>query len=452
MDRILNLVENLKDRVDRLDNTATPNRKRRGSTPNRGEPPKTTRRSENPDFRLLTKEVFKHALLEKAIPNWDTTPDFLKTSLNKVVDSIRIPNGTDRLNQRLHSLADSFAKNITTEIRQFLRNEEADSVKRLRRLDNTDLDLAKFIASKYMDKRSHKPGTSNYRLDTDNNRATTPKPGTSHVLDNASDSEVLDISDHLDSMQIMEPKKGKRKGHFTPEPIKPSTSTDYSLNTQHIVSASDDDMDNPNQHQSKPDAKKLRPSSANLQPSDRVTVFTGLKSNWSIKPTEAAEVVVLADSNMRLAKAPESFEFFILPGAHLRHCSDALRDLRMDGTKKFCIQIQVGINNRGQHPDAMDNEIQELQRILAKNPHISRTIFVGVSIPKGLTPIEERNLMHLNHRMLDIFGPPDFVEPLAPDDIHINPEDRFGIHYTHNTCQSIVSKMAEKLQSTTPLF
>ncbi len=121
LDRILDLVQDLKSRVDKLDQGPSALRKRQASTPNRGEPSKEPKHSNNPDFKALVKELFKHGLVQKSLNNWQHTPNFLRFSIEKLIESIKVPNANEQLTQRLRTISRKFTSDISHEIRQFLR-------------------------------------------------------------------------------------------------------------------------------------------------------------------------------------------------------------------------------------------------------------------------------------------------------------------------------------------
>jgi hypothetical protein len=343
----------------------------------------------------------------------------------------------------LVNLASNFADQVGVEIQHFLDTELAASNERLSALDNTDLALAEEIANKYLTRRlrsqlretsttASTSGNTNPGFTLKTNPKTHPKE--------TANAEINKLTANLVSVSLEHAQKGKRKAIISPEGVhtshEPSTDEDITC----VVSDSEMEYEVTGE---KPDAKRQRPSHQYLQKSPGVFVFTGNKDEWHIQPTDSQKIVVLADSNMRLANAPPNMELFVLPGAHIRHATRALARWRpTNAMERRTVVLQVGINNRCIHQDALDVEIKELWDTLNKMPHIQRMIVMGVSYPDTLSPSEKRNLLHLNQRLFDRFGDENYIEPMDPQEVEIEPNDVYGIHYTASTRQRIVTSIA----------
>lgn len=456
MDQLMDMVQQLQHQVQDIQKGSM---RKRTRSPASSEPDrKLPKRSENPEFTLLTKELFKNGLLVKAQKNWTKVPDFLESKVCDLVSSIRVPNGDIPLQGRLSTLAKRFASAITTEISEFLEGELEASRRRIDQLDDTDFDMAHEIAMKYMAKRS---GTYNRKIEsgkkvnfvtandkyssrttkdtsTDYQPNPNPKSGTSHKV-NLLSAKLTDVS--LDSDNTP---KGKRKAStISPEQLaaqEAATSVDF------IDCVSDLEHETPIPSK-KPLEKRRRPSSTYLRKSPGVFIFTGMKEDWTIQPSEADNVVVLCDSNMRLAEVPPNYDFFVLPGAQLRHATEALKKWGNDQhSGQHTVVLQIGINNRANHPDALDHDIAKLSDAIRDNPKIKRFVYVGVSFPETLSTNEKKNLQHLNQRMFDRWGEHNYVEPIDPPSVEIEERDQFGIHHTGSTRQRVIESLVLQLE------
>lgn len=454
MDQLMAMMHDLQSKVNAL--SSSNSKKRSHSPASSSTERKTLKRSSNPDFTILTKELFKNGLLSKAQKNWKETPMFLEKGACKLVNSIRVPNSNPHLEGRLITLAKDFARRITKEVSQFLDEELEENQKRIHALDETDFDLAVDIAGKYLAKRnnSDRPhtelttsGKSVTFADLKRGRKHSPtrQHGLSNSLGNKSDnqSHVNQLSDKLTSVKLgtETTPKGKRKSNvFSPDDTTAVEQTATVDDSTCVIS----DVETGDDVTQKPAEKRTRPSNAYLQKSPGVYVYTGAKDAWTIQPSDPKNVVVLADSNMRLAQIPTGYEFFVLPGAQLKHATDALRRWEEEkGSGQFTVALQIGINNRAKHPDALDVDIKQLSDVVKKNPHIIRFIYMGVSYPDTLPQVEQQNLSHLNQRMLDRWGENNFIETLDPQSVEIDPGDSYGIHYTGTVRQLIIDRLVQ---------
>lgn len=460
MDQLFEMVEDLQAQVNVM--SLGSSRKRTRSSASNEPDSKQHKRSDNPDFSLLTKELFKNGLLVKAQKHWAEVPAFLESKTCDLVNSIRVPNSDIPLQGRLITIAKNFARAITAEVSDFLETELQASRRRIDMLDDTDFDMAHEISNRYLAKRAgtnrqqnnsgksvrfsysddgHSP-RQNKGYSTDVNPNPHPKPGMGKKVNLLSDkltSVSLDSDSNTDSTP-----KGKRKAiSISPEDSIAAQPAAKNDKLTEFVSDVECTQANPDR---KPLDKRSRPSSTYLKKSPGVHVFTGAKDDWIIQPTAADNVVILADSNCRLAEVPPKYDCFVLPGAQLRHATEALRKWGRDKEPgQHTVVIQVGINNRANHPDALDVDITKLSKVIENNPKIKRTVFMGVSFPDSLPRTEKQNLLHLNQRMFDRWGEENYVEPVEPHSVEIEEGDLYGIHHNGSTRQRIVDSLVARL-------
>lgn len=432
LDHLITLVEQLKQRVDEFD--ITESKKRKNPTPTGGSSNKMLRRSTNPEFQLLTKELFKHSLLDHAAQNWASVPEFLDSGVQKLMHNIQVPNGSKEFYDSLMGLGHQFSEQVACTVRTFLDKELSSSSRRLGELDATDADMARDIANKYLDRRLGKRVNAAGRQQL---MDTAGKCLTSSYCDKSS-TPTAKASLHQETLVTANEGKttGKRKP-ATPSPV------DTLHKTVHFVLDSDEETA-PEASLDKPEHKRARPSSHYLQRSSGVHVFTGDKEDWILDISR--KVVVLGDSNMRMAEASPDFEFLVLPGANLHHVTEAINKWQpTNANEQHVLVVQVGINNRCMPPEKLDLEIKALNRAVSNKPQFSRFCYVGVSVTDSLPQTEVKSIKHLNQRMLDLVGDENFVEPLEASKVIIQENDRYGIHYSTETRKTIVDSIHQLL-------
>mgnify|MGYP006344303699 FL=1 len=193
-----------------------------------------------------------------------------------------------------------------------------------------------------------------------------------------------------------------------------------------------------------PVAKKPKPA-VNI-PASSVHLYDGSKDQWIIAPLDERKLVVLGDSNLRHAKPTPGVDYFVLPGAHIRHATLSIKNwLPAKPTDKYSVAIQIGINNRGLVPEVIDLELKELKRAVDAQPSIVKLAFVGVSIPPGLTDREQHNLRHLNTRTLGMVGEENYVHGYDGEELEVGNDN---IHYRQKTVDLITGQIAAKLAKT----
>jgi hypothetical protein len=178
-----------------------------------------------------------------------------------------------------------------------------------------------------------------------------------------------------------------------------------------------------------------------------VHVFRGNKDEWSLAGLATKDFVVIADSNFRqAASVPASLEIFCLPGARLRHVTEALRSfIPTLRDSKVNVILQVGINNRDDSSVELDDSIDQLQDIVYHHPYIADFYFIGVSYPHSLDAAQKERIDQLNDAMLLYVTPDFFVHPLPETEVVIAANDRWGIHHTPGTVEKILLKTCDTI-------
>lgn len=163
---------------------------------------------------------------------------------------------------------------------------------------------------------------------------------------------------------------------------------------------------------------------------------TSRKDSWMLQSlSEKAETLIIADSNMRLAKNIRSdMELHVFPGSKLHHVIHILNSAVITSKVKNIV-IAVGINDRSSNPYTCSSnltDIVEICRNFKKSCH-----FLGVSY--GDLPVRERNNIDDLNRAASGLLRTGYIQPLAAQAVKINPDDkRYRIHFDDNTVCKIM--------------
>jgi hypothetical protein len=169
------------------------------------------------------------------------------------------------------------------------------------------------------------------------------------------------------------------------------------------------------------------------------------KDEWIISTKRNSKVVIIGDSNMRLAKTHEAdhFEVLAFPGAHLSHVYTLLYEayFRRSDTD---VVIAVGINHR--ELDFKNKTLPELSKVFDYARRLDQKVhFLGVSTAKEYPAIRE-----LNKAAKARFGT-RFIAPLPVDQVSIPPLDNFGIHHDAGTVDRILASIKIHLRQSRSL-
>ena len=447
--------------------------------------------SENPDFATLSKSLYRTIQLRHHVDNWHEVPVHIVRQIDRVFACIKPPMPDDTLKDDLNCLQMDFTGKLYDIVNRHLRRKISGETATAGLLDRADLDRAKGIADRYarnrlgrltevkrkelLENAAMTVGTTRplINLDPGSTSAARPaalpvrKPTTppGPVLTTVSTAVPGPAANGTQPTgQSIAPTwklvtNRRRRSQDSTENATATTSAKRSgwpstpdavttRNRFDLLSFDDDGdetapiADTPNSATAAlpPRQKKLRPSTTTIKNDAGVYLYTCDKEDWCITPVRSDKLIVLADSNFRsVSRVPDEMEIHCMPGASLQHAAMALR--RLKSTTPLSIGIQLGINNRFDTEEQIDDQIKQLSSALDSLDCLGEVFAVGVSLPASL-PVDAREaLLYFNEQMVLTFGPEHWVSPLDTKEVRIRVDDKFGIHYTSETADKIVNNL-----------
>ena len=166
------------------------------------------------------------------------------------------------------------------------------------------------------------------------------------------------------------------------------------------------------------------------------------KDEWEVCPSPLTKVLLIGDSNMKLARdLPKDWEIHALCGGRFHHVTTILRQLQLSSCLR-CIIVQVGINHNEDLDEIRRDEAEDMLRELRRLE--VRSLYVGVSIPSGLSNESTATLEALNTDMFKYFAA-SYVYELDPKEVKIDPADPYGVHYTGSTVDRIIDSVVRRV-------
>ena len=172
------------------------------------------------------------------------------------------------------------------------------------------------------------------------------------------------------------------------------------------------------------------------------------KNAWAIEVGVETQILVISDSNMRLARnLPAQWEAHVFPGAYLSHAASLIDKLPRKNSLR-AIVVMVGINNRGWKSQ------QDVRHDVLRIANVADKLrvpvhFTGISIPPELQPNETLTLKQLNLAAKEKFRH-RYIGPLDTTEVSVNPSDKFKIHYDQATVDKILVNVTNHFLSKIP--
>ena len=166
--------------------------------------------------------------------------------------------------------------------------------------------------------------------------------------------------------------------------------------------------------------------------------------SWRIVLRPSVRNMIIADSNLRRARhIPPHWEVQVYPGAHIHDTVKLIESIDLSTKNELQrVVIQVGINNRSERvPARVVESIIRCARAKGIVP-----VFVGVAVSPGLRRHEMENLRDLNRMLNDSAS--HFIHPLDEDDVHIDQNDRHGIHHNQATVDRVIESVVNYVNAT----
>ena len=456
--------------------------------------------SSNPDFPDVAKTLYKWAQLKHHRGNWQQVPRSIYGRIDQLVADIRPPNGDDDLRGLLLSLSTKFARDIRDTVCHHLDTQLRDTETHAGTLDPKDLPRAKDIADRYMKSRlgrlnanqrdtllsdaSTMVGISRTQPPTrslpisphsnvNGNSHTSPPPRNNQhstvVDDMQSTSHGRHTSSHLHNAGNLQATPRVQENHLptrrTQTDVTATTPrNEYciwvdgtqsarqrrasdppvyvrSLNPPSPLSANDN-YDNTADYLHTTDliAQPMKSIPSDNKTTRRVRIFREEKDRWSFDVSPTTTNIVIGDSNLqRITHVPANWQIEALPGASLRHVTQALLRMKIPADRHVNIILQAGINHRDQPTEDFTMRLEHLMERLGENNQVDRIFYAGIPTSDRLP--EAENVAAINRCIIDIVGQDNYILPLASDQMKMNSPDKYGIHYDATTADRILNKI-----------
>lgn len=397
----------------------------------------TVLQSRNQDFAAMAKTLFKAVQLRHHLSNWEHVPERLAARIDSLMTDIRPPMADDRLQAELYGLGMEFCSRIRQTVQDHLDRMTATVADKAGSLDPSDLDRARSIASKYATQRLGRRLTTERckeYLDDAVNLVGVSKKATHPIdIDTVRDNPV-----EPGTPLVLAETPHKRKA-TSPLAQDPATIAGSPTGELSDVEPEGQQWTTVSPRRSK---KARRTECSKVTRDNGVIVYTCNPDDWVIEPTGNKEFLLIADSNMREAtNVPPGYEIHCMPGATLERTTMALK--RMKSNRKYRVKIQVGINNRYDPVEFIDQAVQQIAVTLSEHPCVSCSAAIGVSRPLSLPGKQSAAIDYLNTMLRVSFGEPSWIPPLPLGTVRIHASDRYGIHHQGETISAILKTLVD---------
>jgi hypothetical protein len=406
-------------------------------------PTTATTTSCNDDFATMCKSLYRWVQISHHQTNWERLPKSIDERLNKLSEDIRPPLANDEFRSAITRLTEQFGKKLRDLVSEHLTAKKIETEVIIGRLDRTDVDRAKDVASNYLNNHLGRRLTASRRTDLLDRAAAMVGLNCKRTSPpQQRNNNTPPTTPPRNTQADRQPPASTRKRHATGTPQQEPTTMEQSTSDD----VNGDERVAPPIPPRQTTAKKLRPSPEHMLTDSGVNLFVGAKDNWTIDVEETTTCVVIGDSNLRgVSRIPPNWEIHSLAGAHINHVTGAIRRLKAHDSQKVDVIVQAGINHRDNVDRTVEQQIRLLVTEAHQNENIWRIFFAGVPTPAGLSDEETDNIRNLNILFAQNADDDKFITPIAPKDVETNATDHYGIHHTTKTADRIVDRMYKRL-------
>lgn len=221
---------------------------------------------------------------------------------------------------------------------------------------------------------------------------------------------------------------------------------DYSASSSRITQ-------NTTGHRSPSHKKSTHKSSQSPPPVSGLQLFVHrTKNNWRSTPNMQSKTSILGDSNISRATSvrskSRSVECHSFPGSKLVHFTEMFSREQPQQDSPENIILSVGINNRDNVRSTHQKQVRELLKAASKKFPTSNIFLAKLNIPPKLTTKQTQSLELLNEVLVEEvrkFPKCQTLPGISNEKFQINPSDRYNIHWTEETANSILSHWLECL-------
>jgi hypothetical protein len=411
-------------------------------------------KSNNDDFISVSKAIYKMVQIGHHESNWERLPKSIGDRLDKLIEDINPPMWNDEFRKDLCTLTQQYGEEIRRLVSDHLAKKRVETEMMAGSLNPTDVDRAKEVASKYLTARLGKRLTVQRRTELMNAAASVigihrvPPPGSEPRQHQPKEvwTKVIGRTPPKGTREVGANKRKAESIHSTPTENRysPLASEEMNLAESDVEPDSDIQLCSPPKAQRTP--KKIRRHDTDVVTDHKIHIHAGLKSEWEVIPdTPDTCVLVVGDSNLRKVKLiPPYWQINSLPGGDLCDLTDGLSKLSGE-TKQYTIVLQAGMNHRSNHDADDQADIKSMLFTARRNQSINEIFFNGVSIPLSMPEADAQRLHELNRFMEAEVGSEFYITPLNSADVHVEPHDRWKIHFDQATVDLISRKMIRRI-------
>jgi hypothetical protein len=407
--------------------------------------------SNNDDFPEICKCIYRWVQISHHQFNWKQLPKSIDERLKRLADDINPPMADEEFRSSVTAETLQFGDKLQQLVIRHLDKKLVETEVKAGSLNPTDVTRAREVATKYINTRLGRRLQPSRRMDLIDravdmigiNRRPT-SPGNRNPEEIIIDSSPRDQQQQQRDSVTMSTRK--RTAMTTPEALSVHNRFDAPSNVHHTApnspSATGVGDTRTTASQPVPPPKKMKLSMQHMLTESGVDVYLGAKHTWKIDPAVDTECIVIGDSNLRnITRIPPHWEVHSLSGARITHVTRVIDLLQAHRFQQLDVVIQAGINHREIINYVTEEEIKDLVEAMQASDAINRIFFAGVSIPTTLDHEEIRNLRGFNKLTSETVHSKNYIAPLDDKDVHINSNDRSGIHYTPETADRILSNI-----------
>ncbi|HNI11122.1 MAG TPA: hypothetical protein PLL93_08265, partial [bacterium] len=481
----------------RFSNDARDQSTRRRTTNTAASQPHDSRRdpvrSNNPHFRQLVQDSFRYAQLTHHLVNWQSCPRSISNYIDDLVSDIGLPLLSLPLRQSLQSSANHFKSNLVDIAIGHLESSLDELLARIRRLDQTDLLLARPLVERQLQQRlGRRLHVAATRRALDRIFVSAHSPAAESDEDRAAPIQQTSSSHStIVPMDVLPPSNPPRSSPPTarlptfadvvrlpssssvspPSPRSPieirripSSATSHTVcqevrrsslpTTLHRSTSPPIPVPVDRPTSPSPLRRSDQPSTSSSTNNSTTQEFNSLRGaikihypqhrrRWRLTSALGINTLVIADSNgcsWDNDDLPPDVHVDAFKGAFLHDVAEMLETAPQQIFAVDRIVIATGFNDRSTtHPDDV---ILEMQRISDfANHRRCRLGFVEIPILPTLSSRVQETLQHINSAAQDIFGA-DFIE-IDQSRIQVNNLDPTGLHYDVDTAKYVLSMVTE---------
>jgi hypothetical protein len=413
-------------------------------------------KSNNKDFVSVSKSLYRMVQIGHHTSNWKRLPKSIDERLTKLVDDINPPMCDSDFKKELNIITQQYGEEVRRLVSDHLDRKLVEAEQEAKLLDPTDVGRAKEVASKYLTARLGKRLADQRRVELLNSAASVigaqrgPQPAAAATgTANAGWTEVKNRTPTRAADTHAHDSRKRKADSANSTPIE--NRFEVLKNEEMVVAIDDDDVepDSPRVRQARPrhTPKKQRQCVDNdIITEQKVRVFSGDKEDWEVIPeSPEISVIVVGDSNLRKVRLiPQYWQVNALPGAQLGDFTGGLTKLAGQN-KQFCIVLQAGMNSRSKFDTDTEADITSMLFAARRNPSIGEVFFSGVSIPPGMPEADAQRIEALNQFMKSELGEGYYIEPLDREEVAVEINDRWKIHYNQETIDKISRKIIHRI-------